>query len=77
MAEKKKNKEEEAVSIKGELMFRNVDPLTCRFEMEDTGKIQSNLRLNFVRDLLPADFEDELYEVKGAFAFKIMVIPKK
>jgi len=63
--------------MKGKLRFDSVDPYVCRFTMEKNPKIRSNPRMDFVRDVLPPDYEPEKYTVEGSYVIEITVKEKK
>ena len=72
MAEKAKEK-----VIKGELLLKLKDPHMVRLELsQDKDLIISKRELCLLPEVLPVDYEPELYEVTGSYKFTINVKKK-
>lgn len=48
----------------------------CEMDRDDNGTIQGDRSLDLARDVLPADYEPEKYEISGSYSIKL-VIKKK
>jgi len=61
------------VEVKGKVKFTDADPLAVRLELEDTGVLKNNRRIQLDPDFLPEDFDPMKYEVSGEYVLKVFV----
>lgn len=62
--------------IKGGVMLKKVSPLAAYFELERADGFLGNRNFTLDRELLPADFEPEKYEVSGNFSIELTITKK-
>lgn len=63
--------------IRGDLIFKEVNPRQVQFDFDDNNKILSNRNLDLSRDVCPGDFEHSECEVVATYFIKVQTIKKK
>lgn len=61
--------------IEGKLIFKSVDRMTAKFELEDQGQ-EGNRNILFPASLFPADFDPTVDVVEGSYTVEFRVLRK-
>jgi len=62
--------------IKGELIFKEVNPRQVQFDFDRNPEILSNRNLDLARDCVPGDFTHQDYTVTGEYVITVTVTKK-
>lgn len=69
----KLEKGETRKEIKGEVLFKNLDPHVGRFELEPHKLLVSNRTFDLPASVFPSDFAPTQYEVTGTYKIEISI----